>query len=52
MYEKTHDSTALARRLRKQEADRKSQKQARERTKSRIKHLENKVYDKTTQRRK
>ncbi|KAF5693865.1 hypothetical protein FGLOB1_14320 [Fusarium globosum] len=43
MYEKTHDSTALARRLRKQEADRKSQKQARERTKSRIKHLENMV---------
>ncbi|KAG4269061.1 hypothetical protein FPRO04_12293 [Fusarium proliferatum] len=43
MYEETCNSTALARRLKKQEADRKSQKQARERTKSRIKHLENMV---------
>ncbi|CVL09305.1 uncharacterized protein FMAN_15473 [Fusarium mangiferae] len=43
MYKKTYNSAALARQLKKQEADRKSQKQARERTKSRIKHLENMV---------
>ncbi|KAF9781911.1 hypothetical protein IL306_012783 [Fusarium sp. DS 682] len=43
MHDKTHNSTAVARRLKKQEDDRKSQKRSRERTKTHITHLENMV---------